>query len=1081
MFSRFFIKRPIFATVLAILMILAGLLTVKTLPVAQYPDITPPTVFVSASYPGADAKTVAETVGVPIEEQVNGVEGMMYMSSTSGSDGSYSLEITFENGTDLDMATVKVQNRVSRAEPRLPNVVQQQGVDVMSRSSDIIMFMAIESDDPARYDGLYLTNYAQLNIVEELSRIDGVGQVGAFGSGNYSMRVWLDPELMRVRGVTPSDVSQAIANQNIEVSAGSVGTPPTNGDEQFEYTLTATGQLSEVSEFENIIIRTDPDGGILRLRDIARVDLGSDSYSTISHVSGEQAGLIGVYQLPGANAMKVAKAVKAKMNDLQQYFPDGVNYRIILDTTDFVSASIDDLLVTFLETTLIVMLVILLFLQNWRAVIIPMLTIPVSLIATFAVMKVMGFTLNTLTLFGLVLAIAIVVDDAIVVVEDCTRILNKGGVTPTQAAEQAMDELTGPVVGEVLVLLSVFIPTAFISGITGELYKQFALTIAVSTAFSGFNALTFTPAMCALFLRPNTGQPSFFLYRWFNKTFESVRRLYNSTVGRLLRRPVMAMIIFFLICGAAFFGFMRWPASYVPQEDMGYFMTSIQLPTGASLERTDSIVSSLSAQVKKLPQVKDVISISGMSMMGGGSTSNNASLFVVLKPWKDRKGKKNSVDGVIAEVDRLAAAYQEPIIFSVNPPAIPGLGMTSGLEMQVLDINNLGAAQLADVVSQIQAAAAEYPELKQVTSLYQGSVPQYSIKIDRDKVKMFGLSLEDVYGSLSVFMGEDYVNDFVKFGRTYEVLVSGDAASRSRAEGVLSLAVRNATGDMVPFASFAKVEETMGTPSISRYNMYTTAAVTGTVAANVSSSAGIKAMEEIMNKTVGNNYSYAWTGEALQETQSGTTIGMTLLFAIIITILVLAAQYESWTDPLAVVITTPTAILGTVLGCMFLSQSISIYTQIGIILLLGMAAKNAILIVEYAMDYRKAGQPIREAAENAGNVRLRPILMTALAFVFGVMPMLFATGAGAASRISLGTAVVFGMAVNAVLGTLFVPSFWELFQKFRERYLSKMFAYTAPASTAATSSDDSATFTQADSASNSSDSIKLKPDNTHKG
>ncbi len=1039
MFSKFFITRPIFATVLAILMILAGLLTFNSLPVAQYPDITPPTVFVSASYPGADAQTVAEAVGVPIEQQVNGVENMMYMSSSSGNDGSYSLEITFENGTDLDMAAVKVQNRVAQAEPVLPNAVKEQGVNVMSRSSDIILFVALESDDPERYDGLYLTNYAQLSIVDELSRLDGVGQVSAFGSGNYSMRVWLDPEKMRVRGVTPEDVSAAIASQNMEVSAGSVGAPPTATGQQFEYTLTAQGRLSNASEFGNIVIRTGSDGAILRLKDIARVDLGSDSYSMISHVSGENAGLIGIYQLPGANAMKVAANVEKKLEDLKQYFPEGVDYRIILNTTDFVSASIDEVIVTFFETTLIVMLVILLFLQNWRAVIIPMITIPVSLIATLAVMKAMGFSLNTLTLFGLVLAIAIVVDDAIVVVEDVSRILDKGGVTPTQAAEQAMKELQGPVIGEVLVLLSVFIPTAFISGITGQLYKQFALTIAVSTAFSGFNALTFTPAMCALFLKPDTGQPKFFLFRWFNTAFEKVRNVYNKTVGKLLARPVMAMVIFAALATLAFWGFMRWPTSYVPSEDMGYFMTSIQLPTGASIERTDSIVCRLSDKIKELPQVKDVISVTGNSFLGGGASSNLGSMFVVLKPWKDRKGKDNGVDAVIAEVDRIAAQEQEAVVFSVNPPSIPGLGTSSGLEMQLLDINNLGAKEIAQTVEEIEKAAAKYPELKQITSLYQGEVPQYRLKVDRDKVKLYGLTMEGVYSTLSTFMGSDYVNDFVKFGRTYEVLVSGTPEARSKVEGVLDLAVRNSSGDMVPFSSFGSVDEVMGQPTVNRYNMYTTASVTGTLNANVSSSAGIKAMEEIMKNTVGPSFGYAWTGEALQETQSGTTITMTLLFAVIITILVLSAQYESWTDPIAVVATTPTAVLGAIIGCIFLNQSISIYTQIGIILLLGMAAKNAILIVEYAMDYRKSGQPIRQAAASAGNVRLRPILMTALAFVFGVMPMLFPTGAGAASRLSLGTAVVFGMAVNAILGTLFVPSFWELLQKFRERYLSKIF------------------------------------------
>ncbi len=1045
MFSKFFIDRPIFATVLAILMILAGLMTVRSLPVAQYPDITPPTVFVMASYPGADSKTVAETVGIPIEEQVNGVDGMMYMNSSS-SEGSYMLEITFENGTDLDMATVKVQNRVSQAEPTLPNAVKQQGVSVMSRSSDIILFVALESDQPDKYDGLYLTNYAQLNIVDELSRIDGVGQVQAFGSGEYSMRVWLDPELMRVRGITASDVMQAIASQNIEVSAGSVGAPPDKEAQDFEYTLTSKGRLTNAEEFGNIVVRTGEGASLLRLRDIGRVELGSDSYSMVSNVSGHTAGLIGVYQLPGANALSVANAVENRLEELKEYFPEHVDYRVILNTTDFVSASIDEVIVTFLETTLIVMLVIMLFLQSWRAVVIPMITVPVSLIATFAVMKLLGFTINTLTLFGLVLAIAIVVDDAIVVVEDCARILNKGGVTAKQGAEQAMDELQGPVIGEVLVLLSVFIPTAFISGITGQLYKQFALTIAVSTAFSGFNALTFTPAMCALFLKPHPDKPRFFLFRWFNAAFEKVRLAYNGTVGKMLRKPVLALLIFAAITGAAFWGFLRWPQSYVPEEDMGYFLTSVQLPTGASLNRTDSIMKSLTAEIDALPQVKDVISVAGQSFLGGGAGSNLGSMFVVLKPWKERKGSDNSVSAVMDRCEAIGAKYQEAVVFSVNPPAIPGLGMSSGLQMQILDINNLGPAEMVTAIQEIQKAAEKNPAISKVTTLYQGLVPQYSVKVDRDKVKMHNLTLESVYAVLSAFMGSNYVNDFVKFGRTYEVIISGQEAARRHAEDVLALTVRNASGDMVPFGTFATVEKVMGQPIVNRYNMYTTASITASVAPHVSSSQAIEAMEDIMKDDIGSNFSYAWTGEALQETESGTTITMTLLFAVIITILVLAAQYESWTDPVAVVITTPTAILGVILGCIFMSKSISIYTQIGIILLLGMAAKNAILIVEYAMDYRKKGMPIRQAAESAGNVRLRPILMTALAFVFGVMPMMFATGAGAASRISLGTAVVFGMAVNAVLGTLFVPNFWELLQTIQEKYLSKVFATRTPPS-----------------------------------
>ncbi len=1040
MFSKFFIDRPIFATVLAIIMVLVGLVTVKTLPVAQFPDITPPTVMVNATYPGADAETVAKVIGQPIEEQINGVENMMYMSSNS-SDGSYSLTITFENGTDLDEAAVKVQNRISLAEATLPTSVKEQGISVRSEASNIILFIALEGDSTGRYNALYLTNYAKLNIIDELSRVKGVGGAGAFGAGEYSMRVWLDPEKMRIRNLTPQDVMGVIQSQNLEVSAGSVGTPPVNSDVDFEFTLTAQGELNTVEEFENIIIRTDADGSMLRLKDVAKVELGSESYSTISHVSGKAAGLIGVQQLPGANALEVASRVKDKLNELSQYFPSGVHYRIIMNTTDYVTASIDEVLVTFVETTLIVMIVILLFLQSWRAVIIPMIAIPVSLIATFAVMKLLGFSLNTLTLFGLVLAIAIVVDDAIVVVEDCARLVQEGKLTPRQSAEKAMQELQGPVIGEVLVLLSVFIPTAFISGITGELYKQFALTIATSVAFSGFNALTFTPAMCALFLRKKKDTNTrFFLYRWFNAGYGWTLKKYVNGVGSLLKRPIVAICIYVGICLFAFWGFIKWPSSYIPSEDMGYFMTSVQLPTGASLDRTDKVVTELTADILKLPEVENVISISGESMMGGGSGGNMGSMFVVLKPWNERRGKDQDVNSVIDKVNEIGATYQEPIIFSINPPAIPGLGMTSGLQMQILDINNLGVEAMEQAIIGMKDAAKDDSRLAQLTTQFQGEVPQYEVKVNRDKAKMLGLTLENIYATLSQFMGGSFVNDFVKFGRTYQVTLSADSKSRGRIDDIPKLAVRNTDGEMVPFSAFADVVPSVGQATVSRYNMYNTASITGTPAKGVSSHDGIKAMEELLEKAVGNSFSYAWTGEAYQETQSGTTITIVLIFAVIITLLVLSAQYESWTDPIAVVISMPTAILGTVLGCIIMSQSISIYTQIGIILLLGLSAKNAILIVEYAIDYRKSGQPIRTAAQSAGEVRFRPILMTALAFVFGVLPMLFATGAGAASRIALGTAVVFGMAVNAIVGTLFVPGFWELLQTFKEKHLQNIFA-----------------------------------------
>ena len=1038
--SKFFINRPIFATVLAIIMILAGVVTFHSLPIAQYPDITPPTVMVIASYPGADAQTVAQVIAEPIEEQVNGVEDMMYMSSSS-SDGQYMLTITFERGTDLDNAAVKVQNRVSQAEPTLPTVVREEGINVMTRSSNILLFVALEGSQEGQ-DALYLSNYARLHMVDAISRVEGVGQVGAFGGGSYSMRIWLDPQKMRMYGVDPTDVEAAIQSQNIQVSAGGVGEPPVGNGQQFTYTLSAHGRLSTPEEFGDIVIKGGENGsGILHLRDIAHVELGSSSYSNVTQVNGNQAAMLAIYQLPGSNAMEVAGKVKAELKNLEQYFPEGVSYAIVQDSTEFVSASIDNVVVTAAETMLIVLIVILFFLQSARAVIIPMLTIPVSLIATLAVMKLMGFSLNTLTLFGLVLAIAIVVDDAIVVVEDCQRIVDKRIMTPRQAAIKAMNELTGPIIGEVLVLISVFVPTAFISGITGQLYKQFALTIAVSTAFSGFNALTFTPAMCALFLRPakQGKQTTFFLFKWFNKGYNATLNAYNKTVGKMLRRPLLSTLFYLALCILAFWLYGNRPTNYIPEEDMGYFMSSIQLPAGSSLERTDSIVNEASARVRKLPQVKTVLAFSGQSFMGG-SGSNYGSMFVVLKPWDERKGKDNNVTSVINAADAACADIQEAIIFSANPPAIPGLGMTAGLEMELLDINNYGSEAMSQAIDDVIAEAEKSGKLSSARSLYQIGSPQYSLKVDRTRLATLGLEVSDVFNALSAYMGTEYVNDFNAFGRTYQVIMSADEKTRSKVENLRQLSAVNSSGQMVPFSAFTSVEKTLGQSGVNRYNMYTSGTITGTVAKGSSMSEGIAAMEAAVKKVLGNEYSYAWTGEAYQQTQSGATITTALLFAVIITLLVLAAQYESWTDPIAVIIAMPTAILGTVIGTIFMGQDIVIYTQIGIILLLGLAAKNAILIVEYAMDFRKQGKPIVQAAADAGSIRFRPIMMTALAFVFGVMPMLFSTGAGANSRIALGSAVVFGMAVNAIMGTLFVPGFWVLLQKLREKYLSGLFA-----------------------------------------
>ena len=1039
MISKFFVKHPIFATVLALVMVLAGGITLFTLPIAQYPDITPPTVQVTAIYPGADAETIAETVGVPIEQQVNGVDGMIYMSSTSSSTGQYTLTVTFEVGTDIDMATVLVQNRVSTAQNSLPQAVIQQGVTTKKQSTSIVLFLALNSEEE-EYDGLYLSNYANLKIIDELSRLPGVGGVTIFGADKYSMRVWLKPDIMRMRGVTAAEVYNAIASQNVVSPAGSVGQQPVSSPEAFQFTLKTDGMMNDVSQFSDIIIRSDGKGGFLRLKDVATIELGSATYNVAAKLNGKEAAAIGIYQLPGSNALDVAQGVRAKMDELQQYFPEGVSYDVVLDTTEFVTASIEEVLITFVETTLIVMLVILLFLQNFRAVIIPSITIPVSLIATFAVMQVMGFSINTLTLFGLVLAIAIVVDDAIVVVENATRLLDTGQYTRQEAVIKAMEEITGPVIGVVLVLLSVFIPTAFIGGITGVLYKQFALTIAVATIFSGLNSLTLTPALCALFLQP-TRETKFCVYRWFNKGFDVTLAGYVNIITSMIKKPVIAMSVFLILSVGAFYGFMKWPSSFIPAEDLGYVITSVQLPNASAFDRTAEVTERLEKTIMQYPEVENVLAINGYSTLFGSQSSNMGTFFVVLKHWHERPGKEHSADAVVARINRDAAAIQEAIIFAVNPPAIQGLGNTGGLEWQLEDVNNQGVLAIEQALRTLKTDLKDYPTIGSVTSFYEGSTPQYFIEFDRSRVELMGLNIKDVFQALSFQMGASYVNDFTEFGRVYQVKISADAAARANIDDVLKLSVKNRDGLMVPFAAFTNIKSVMGQNLVTRYNMYPSASITTLPAANASSTQAILETEKLVKEKLGNNFALSWTGMAKQQKESGSSVTIIFALAIVLVVFVLAAQYESWTDPIAVILSMPTAILGTVLGCWIMNETISIYTQIGVILLIALSAKNAILIVEFARDYRyKEGMPIKQAAIEAGRLRLRPILMTSFAFVIGVLPLLFASGAGAASRISLGAAVVFGMLLNTILGTMFVPNFWVMMQSFNEKYLVGMFS-----------------------------------------
>ena len=721
------------------------------------------------------------------------------------------------------------------------------------------------------------------------------------------------------------------------------------------------------------------------------------------------------------------------MEKLAENLPTGVRYEVVLDTTDFVSASIDEVLVTFVETTLLVILVILLFLQNWRAVIIPSLTIPVSLICTFAVMHLFGFSVNMLTLFGLVLAIAIVVDDAIVVVENSTRLLDTGKYSSKEAVEQAMGEITGPVVGVVLVLMAVFIPTAFVGGITGELYKQFALTIAAATFFSGFNSLTLTPALCALFLRPSSGK-KFIFYRNFNKVYDRLVSVYVSVITRSIRRPIFTTVVFLLLSTAAIVLFLRWPTSFIPDEDQGYFIVSVQLPQASGLQRTEEVTARVGKLLGEYPEVVSCTGINGYSVMEGGELSNAATLFVVLQNWELRKGKGKSAFDIIDDFNVRAQKIEEAVVYAVNPPSISGLGVSGGLALELQDIRNLGTTELENAVDALLMGVRDIPELATVNSSFQGNSPQYFLNVDRDKAKMQGLKIDDIFTTLSLYLGSAYVNDFVDFGRIFQVKIGAQSDSRARIDDVLRLSVRNASGDMVPFSSFVTIEEQQGLATISRYNMYSAAALTAVTAEGYSSQQGIDAVEQLVGRLLGNNFGYEWTGTTYQETQAGTSISLIFILALFVVWLVLSAQYESWTSPVAVILGLPFAILGAVLGCFLMGLSISVYSQIGIVLLIALSAKNAILIVEFARDYRAQGEPVDQAAIEAGRVRLRPILMTSLAFVLGVMPLLFASGAGAESRIALGTAVVFGMAVNMILGTLFIPHFYCLMQRLEERF-----------------------------------------------
>lgn len=1035
-FSKFFIERPIFATVLSLLLLVAGGVALFVLPIDQYPSITPPTVQVTAVYPGANAETIAQTVGIPIEQQVNGVDGMLYMSSTSSSSGTYRLTVTFEVGTDIDMATVLVQNRVNIALNSLPSEVTQQGVVVQKQSTNIVLFITLTGDKD--YDQLYLSNYAQLQLVDQLTRTPGVGGVQIMGTGKYSMRIWLDPEAMRIRGISAAEVYQAISKQNLAVSAGYVGqTLDSNADNAFQYTLNVQGRLSDAAQFDDIVIRNDGTE-MLRLGDIATIEIGSETYASSSRLRGKPTAALAVYQSPGSSSLAVSKAVKAKMEELAEAFPPEVEYQIALDTTDVVRSSIHEVLYTFVETTVLVVLVIFLFLQNWRATLIPCLTIPVSLIGTLAVMQLLGFSINTLTLFGLILAIAIVVDDAIVVVENATRIIDEGKLSAREATEKAMEEITGPIIGVVLVMMAVFIPTTMIGGISGELYKQFALTIATATLLSGFNSLTLTPALSAILLRPTRKESDGRFFRWFNKGYDAVQRLYDRTVGYLLRKAWVASISFVALVALAIFMFSNWPTTFIPDEDDGYFIVSVQLPPASSLARTEKVAAMVENIISGYPEVKTNISISGFSIMNSGNQSNAASIFVVLKDWSERKKKSESAAAIVDRFNKDAyVMIEEALCFAFVPPAIPGIGNVGGLQMQLEDRKALGTTEMQKAVDALIGNYEREKAIASMNSSFEADVPQYFLNIDREKAISMGLDMGAVLSTLSYYMGAIYVNDFVLLGRIWQVKMAAGELNQKTIESVMQLSLPNKNGRMVPFSTFVTAEEILGSDQLIRYNMYNSATITANSAPGYSSSQVMDEVAQLFKAQLGEEFGYEWTGVAFQEESAGKNTSVILSLAILVAFLVLAAQYESWTSPVAAIMGVPIALLGAIAGCWIAGIPVSIYTEIGIILLIALSAKNGILIVEFARDYRAAGKEIRYSAAEAGHVRLRPILMTSLAFVIGVMPLLFAGGAGAGARLSLGAAVVFGMLLNTVVATLYIPNWYEWMQKLEERGKAK--------------------------------------------
>jgi hydrophobe/amphiphile efflux-1 (HAE1) family protein len=1027
----FFIERPIFASAIAIIMLLAGSICYFLLPVSQFPEITPPQVVVSAIYPGAGSQVVADTVTTPLEQQINGVPGMIYMSSASSNDGSSTITITFEVGYPLSIAAVDVQNRVSQAASALPAIVNQAGVTIRKQNPNFVLIVNLTSPDHS-VDPVTLSNHAYLQIVDPIKRLPGVGDVQIFGERRYSMRIWLDPDKLAALGITAVDVQNAIAEQNVQVAAGKIGQPPAPPGTPFEMQVNAVGRLSDPAQFGDIVVRANAAAGsVVRLRDAARIELGALQYTSSGFFGDDATVVLAIFQMPGSNALDLQKRVKNKMEELSKRFPKGIEYAMHYDTTRFVSAAMHDVVVTLLQALALVVAVVFVFLQSWRTTIIPTIAIPVSLVATLVVMKIFGFSLNMLSLLGMVLAIGLVVDDAIVVVENVERQL-EAGLRPLEAARVAMREVTGPIIATTAVLMAVFVPVAFIPGVAGRLYNQFALTVAISVGVSAFNSLTLSPALSAAFLR-HRGEVTFPPFRWFNLGFGWLANAYAGSVRVMVRMRWTIMGLFVAALAATYLLSQRIPSTFLPVEDQGYFFVVIQLPDGASLERTDAVAKQVREILQRTPGVDIVGSISGLNFLTSAAQSNSAVEFAILKPWDERPAEQ-SASRIVASVRPQLFGLPGAFVLSFDPPSIPGLGATGGFEFQVEDLTGRGSAALNEATQELIAEARKQPEIDahQLFTSFSTSTPQFNYDLDRNKAKLLGLNLPDVFNTLQIYLGSLYVNDFNLFGRTFRVTLQADANGRGSASALSRLYVRNAAGGMVPLSTLGSLTPIVGPETVPHYNNYASALINGAAAPGFSSGQAVAAMERAAAATLSRDFTYEWTGITLQEINAGSIASIVFGLAIVFVFLILAAQYESWSMPFMVLLAVPLALFGALLALWLRNRQIDVYSQIGFVMLIGLAAKNAILIVEFAKRRREEGLGIVEAATEAARLRLRPILMTAFAFILGVVPLMIATGAGAASRQSIGTTVFGGMLAATLLTLLFVPVFYAVIEQLRE-------------------------------------------------